>query len=225
MKYINKVDTLECMICMEICVEPVSTNCGHYFCYTCITQSLEHSNSCPIWRAKIEDNFALQVNKKLAKAIEKADPVGFKRKKDELKQANSLECQTHIVRFKYGNTHRMTKNPTKCKLTGYLKKHKWSVYVKSLDSSLGERQWIDKVVVKLDKKSFGTDQVILNKAPFRFTSTGWGCFEVPIIIFWKEWVKKEPTVLRHMLSFEEKGKITFLNVPVHVKDIKCSKEK
>ena len=94
--------------------------------------------------------------------------------KDELKKSNSLESQTHVVRFKYGNTHRMTKNPAKCKLTGYLKKHKWSVFIKSLDSSLSERKCIESVVVKLDEKSFGTDQVILSRAPFKFTSAGWG---------------------------------------------------
>lgn len=140
MKYINKLPSTECNICMEIIVEPVPTKCGHYFCYTCISQSLEHSNACPVCRTTIDDNFNLQVDKKLAKAIEKADPVEFKRKKNELKKTNSLECQSHVVRFKYGNTHRKVTKPAKCKLTGYLKKHKWSVYVKSLDSKMNERK-------------------------------------------------------------------------------------
>lgn len=202
---------------MEIIVEPVTTKCGHCFCYICISQSLEHSNACPICRTKVEDNFDLQVDKKLAKAIEKANPIGFKRKKKELKENNSLECQTHVVRFKYGNTHRKVTKPVKCKLTGYLKKHKWSIYVKSLDSQMSERKCIDHVVVKLDKKSFGKDEVVLKRAPFKFTSTGWGCFEVPIIIFWKSWVCKEPTIVRHMLSFDDKGRNSFINKAVDMK--------
>ena len=71
---------MDCMICLEIIVEPVTTSCNHNFWYTCISQSLQHSNACPICRTKIKDDFVLQVNKKLAKAIEKADPIGFKRK-------------------------------------------------------------------------------------------------------------------------------------------------
>jgi hypothetical protein len=205
---------------MEIIVEPVATKCAHYYCYTCITQSLEHSDACPICRTKIDDNFNLQVDKKLAKAIQKADPVGFKRKKDELKKSNSLESQTHVVRFKFGNTHRMVKKPGKCKLTGYLNKHKWSVYIKSLDKNLPERTMIDYVVIKLDKESFGTDQILLTRAPFKFTSAGWGCFEVPIIIFWKPWTKKEPSILKHMLSFEGKGKTSFLNIAVNLQENK-----
>ena len=110
-----------------------------------------------------------------------------------------MQSQLHTVRFKYGNTHRQAKNPEKCKLTGYLKKHKWSVYIKSLDKKLPERKCIDKVIVKLDKASFGVDQAEINHAPFKFTSTGWGVFEVPMIVFWKDWMNKEPTVLRHPL--------------------------
>ena len=217
MKYTNTPESLECRICMEIIVEPVSTSCGHNFCYTWISQSLEHSNTCPIWRTRIEDNFDLQVNKKLAKAIEKADPVNFKKKKNELKKHNSLESQIHTIRFKYGNTHRRAKNPTKCKLTGYLKKHKWSVYIKSLDKKLPERKCIDNVTIKLDKRSFGKEQVVVTRAPFKFTSTGWGVFEVPMIINWKPWLKKEPTILRHPLSFEDQGKSNFFCIAVDAK--------
>ena len=127
-----------------------------------------------------------------------------------------------MVRLKYGNTHRMVKKPAKCTQTGYLKKHKWSVYLKSLDPTLSERELIEYAVIKLDEKSFGTDQVILNKAPFKFTSAGWGCFEVPIIIFWKPWTKQEPTVLKHMLHFQDKGKTSFLNIAVNLKNKKSS---
>ena len=80
MKYLSKMESTDCMICMEIIVEPVSITCGHHFCYTCISQSLEHANTCPICRGKIDDKFTLQVNKKLAKAIEKSNPAEFKRK-------------------------------------------------------------------------------------------------------------------------------------------------
>ena len=218
MKYTNTVESVECLICMEIIVEPVSTDCNHHFCYTCISESLKHSNKCPICRAKIDDNFNLHVNKKLAKAIEKADPINFKKKRTELEQANSLESQLQTIRFKYGNTHRNAKNPSKCRVTGYLKKHKWSAYIKSLDKKLPDKKCIEKVVFKLDKNSFGTEEAVVTRAPFKFTSTGWGVFEIPMIVFWKPWMKKEPTVIRHPLSFEDKGKFNFLCMQVDAKD-------
>ena len=89
------------------------------------------------------------------------------------------------------------KKSRKCKLTGYLKKHKWSLYIKSLDKKLPERKCFDKVTIKLDKASFGVDQLGINHAPFKFTSTGWRVLKVPMIVFWKDWMNKEPTVLRH----------------------------
>jgi hypothetical protein len=61
----------------------------------------------------IKDNFDLRVNKKLAKAIMKADPINFKRKLTELKESNSLESQLQTVRFKFGNTHSKAKNARK----------------------------------------------------------------------------------------------------------------
>ena len=220
MKYSSTMDNTEWMICIEIIVEPVTTGCAHSYCYTCISQSLQYSNTCPVCRTKIEDSFTLQVNRKLAKAIEKIDPQGFKKKKTELQKSHSLESQLQTVRFKYGNTHRKAKKPQKCRTTGYLKKHKWSVYIKSLDKNVGDRKCIEKVVFKLDKASFGKDEEVVQRAPFKFTSTGWGTFDVPMIIFWKSWVNKEPTVLRHPLSFENQGKSNFLCLQVEAKAAK-----
>ena len=134
--------------------------------------------------------------------------------KSELRQMKSLESQVHRIRIKYGNTHRKTSNPEKWRLTGYLKKHKWSAYIRSLDQKYPDKTCIDNVIFKLDKKSFGKEQVVVNRPPFKFTSTGWGTFEIPMIINWKRWMKKQPTILRHPLSFEKKGNSNFLCLQV-----------
>ena len=147
-------------------------------------------------------------------------PLNTKGNKTELKQMKSLNSQIQTIRFKYGNTHRKATNPEKCRQTGYLKKHKWSAYVRSLDQNLTDRSCIDSVTFKLDKNSFGKEQIMVKRAPFKFTSTGWGTFEIPMIIHWKAWMKKAPTVIRHELSFEGKGKANFLSLQVDTKSAK-----
>uniref|UniRef100_A0A914KRK3 RING-type domain-containing protein n=1 Tax=Meloidogyne incognita TaxID=6306 RepID=A0A914KRK3_MELIC len=39
---------LHCKICLQIFNEPYSTICGHTFCRSCITRSIQHSPQCPI---------------------------------------------------------------------------------------------------------------------------------------------------------------------------------
>jgi Lon protease-like protein len=41
---------LDCKVCTEIFVDPITTPCGHTFCKSCITRSLDHSDKCPLCR-------------------------------------------------------------------------------------------------------------------------------------------------------------------------------
>jgi len=45
----------DCSICYEIMIEPVTTSCGHNFCYNCLRKAVETKMTCPICRAEIED--------------------------------------------------------------------------------------------------------------------------------------------------------------------------
>lgn len=40
-------EDLGCAICMETLSDPFVTACGHTFCYSCLTQSLQHNKHCP----------------------------------------------------------------------------------------------------------------------------------------------------------------------------------
>lgn len=49
------VNTLSCAICLESLKErnkPVSTSCGHLFCYRCLTTAIERSHKCPLCNAR-----------------------------------------------------------------------------------------------------------------------------------------------------------------------------
>ena len=43
-------ELLECTVCTELLLDPVTTPCGHSFCRTCLRQSMDHSTKCPVCR-------------------------------------------------------------------------------------------------------------------------------------------------------------------------------
>eukprot|EP01132_Coremiostelium_polycephalum_P004526 gene4526-5642_t len=54
----NKVNSaFECNICFDDVSEPVVTQCGHLFCWSCIFQWLQHNSSqqCPVCKASVSE--------------------------------------------------------------------------------------------------------------------------------------------------------------------------
>ncbi|CAA6657437.1 unnamed protein product [Spirodela intermedia] len=43
-------DDFECTVCFKLLYEPVTTPCGHSFCRSCLHQSMDHGNKCPMCR-------------------------------------------------------------------------------------------------------------------------------------------------------------------------------
>jgi len=63
---------IDCTICLTIMKEAVSTDCGHSYCNSCITDSRKVNKNCPICRhviEKITPNFVLR--KLIAKELKK----------------------------------------------------------------------------------------------------------------------------------------------------------
>ncbi|XP_071820503.1 E3 ubiquitin-protein ligase COP1-like [Apostichopus japonicus] len=75
--YENKDNDYLCPICFDVIDEAYITNCGHSFCYRCITQSLKARSKCPKCNFAIEKtdqifpNFAL--NELILKHRQKTD--------------------------------------------------------------------------------------------------------------------------------------------------------
>ena len=44
------LDTLECQLCYNLLYKPLTTPCGHTFCRSCFSRSLDHSDKCPLCR-------------------------------------------------------------------------------------------------------------------------------------------------------------------------------
>ncbi|KAK9459867.1 uncharacterized protein V1516DRAFT_665380 [Lipomyces oligophaga] len=52
--YQTIADHHECSMCMNLMFEPRVTECGHCFCYLCITSWLKKSNTCPTCMGKLD---------------------------------------------------------------------------------------------------------------------------------------------------------------------------
>ncbi|XP_040180991.1 E3 ubiquitin-protein ligase TRIM21-like [Rana temporaria] len=66
---------LECSICLDIYMDPVTLKCGHNFCRDCISRALDTQEgsggySCPECRQKVWDRPALQGNTTLRNIVE-----------------------------------------------------------------------------------------------------------------------------------------------------------
>lgn len=47
---------MDCQICFNIFLEPMTTACGHTFCRSCLQRTLDHSRCCPVCRRKLAMN-------------------------------------------------------------------------------------------------------------------------------------------------------------------------
>uniref|UniRef100_A0A4W3GAI3 B30.2/SPRY domain-containing protein n=1 Tax=Callorhinchus milii TaxID=7868 RepID=A0A4W3GAI3_CALMI len=71
-------EELNCPICLDFFTDPVTLECGHNFCRSCITRSWEkqETNSCPECRQVIAKR-NLKVNWALVKIVEKAQELSL----------------------------------------------------------------------------------------------------------------------------------------------------
>uniref|UniRef100_UPI00398F691C nuclear factor 7, ovary-like n=1 Tax=Pristiophorus japonicus TaxID=55135 RepID=UPI00398F691C len=93
----NWTENLNCPICLDFFTDPVSLECAHNFCRSCITQCWEkkETNSCPECRAEIPE-INLRVNRPLANLAEKARKLNLTPKEKESKR----HCEEHQEELK-----------------------------------------------------------------------------------------------------------------------------
>ncbi|XP_038672652.1 zinc-binding protein A33-like isoform X2 [Scyliorhinus canicula] len=85
-----------CPICLDFFTDPVSLECGHNFCRSCITQCWEKErNSCPECRMKLTEG-SLRASRVLASLAEKARKLKLNQKEKESK----LHCKDHQEELK-----------------------------------------------------------------------------------------------------------------------------
>ncbi|XP_072094798.1 zinc-binding protein A33-like [Mobula birostris] len=86
-----------CPICLDFFTDPVSLECAHNFCRSCITRCWEREerNSCPECREVFADR-TLRVNRALANLVEKIRNLNLNPKGKESK----LHCEEHEEELK-----------------------------------------------------------------------------------------------------------------------------
>ncbi|XP_051899743.1 nuclear factor 7, ovary-like [Pristis pectinata] len=91
------IEEVICPICLDFFTDPVSPECGHNFCRSCITRCWEREarNSCPECREEFQD-IILRVNRALVRLAEKARNLNLNPKEKESK----LHCEEHQEELK-----------------------------------------------------------------------------------------------------------------------------
>ncbi|XP_059827219.1 uncharacterized protein LOC132394832 [Hypanus sabinus] len=90
-------DELNCSVCLDIFNSPVTLECGHNFCRTCITECWEgdKKNSCPECRKEFKDR-KFMVNWALANMAQKAKMLN----RDPKVQGSISVCEEHDEELK-----------------------------------------------------------------------------------------------------------------------------
>ncbi|XP_055486158.1 nuclear factor 7, brain-like [Leucoraja erinacea] len=90
-------EEIVCPICLDFFTDPVSLECGHNFCRSCITQSWdrEGKNSCLECREEFADR-TLMASRALARLSEKARTLSL----DRAEMESKLQCEEHQEELK-----------------------------------------------------------------------------------------------------------------------------
>ncbi|XP_021286239.1 probable receptor-like protein kinase At5g61350 [Herrania umbratica] len=46
----ERIDDFDCTLCLKLLYQPITTPCGHSFCRSCLFQTMDRSNKCPLCR-------------------------------------------------------------------------------------------------------------------------------------------------------------------------------
>ena len=72
-------EQLECNVCTDVLLNPVTTPCGHTFCKECLSRAVDVRNQCPLCRTILLGGACAEipVNVTLASVISKLLPASL----------------------------------------------------------------------------------------------------------------------------------------------------
>ena len=192
----------DCFVCFDLMCEPSKTPCGHYMCLGCLENVLLLKRNCPFCRTEVPQNFEPTLDKDKQKEVRAKQAAKFKEK---MKEITEMRQKCDNLTLVYGNTHKIVN------MVGSQNHHSWTAFVKLADTKLVSSRFIKKVVFKLHP-TFRNPERECRSGPYEVACVGWGVFRIPIVVFWQDWLEKEPTMLSHFLSFDGNGEYSSVNV-------------
>ncbi|XP_054822788.1 uncharacterized protein LOC129321082 isoform X2 [Prosopis cineraria] len=80
----ERTDDFDCTVCLKLLYEPVTTPCGHSFCHSCLFQSMDHGNRCPLCRTVLLISpRTCSISVTLKNIIQKNFPEEYAKRKQE----------------------------------------------------------------------------------------------------------------------------------------------
>ena len=137
------------------------------------------------------------------------------------------------IQFTVGNRHELVKNPQKANSNSKMvNKHKWTCFIELNHPKLKKMTYklIDKVEFQLHETFRPPKRIckVKDNSPIEYSTIGWGTFDVPMTIFWKNGTGLSTASCEHELSFEGNGKwrtITLMMNRKKVNDVLGLKDK
>ncbi|KAK9808920.1 hypothetical protein WJX72_006425 [[Myrmecia] bisecta] len=85
----ERLDDFECVLCMKLLFEPVTTPCGHTFCRACFMRATDHGNKCPMCRTVLHVGRELPLSVTLNNILEKSFPEEYQQRRRETRSLPS----------------------------------------------------------------------------------------------------------------------------------------
>ncbi|KAL4442724.1 hypothetical protein ABPG77_006718 [Micractinium sp. CCAP 211/92] len=84
---LQQSDDTECVLCMRLMYEPVTTPCGHSFCKPCFSRAMDHGSRCPQCRTVLHAGRELAVTITLKNLLERSFPEEYEQRRQEEREA------------------------------------------------------------------------------------------------------------------------------------------
>ena len=205
----------DCSVCYTTMVEPCTLPCNHSFCLQCIRAFFQTKSECPLCRDIPPAKFKLNVNTKLQQQVRRYVPEAYAERVAALRAQNAFSSDWVDLKLIYGNRHEDVPAMGFSQNT-----HKWTMFVKAANPKIDTSQLFEKVRYGLHESFCMTHKDIRagKNKQYEMTFTGWGTFEIPLMLFLKRELgydyDKRTMELNHSLSFEGKGKWRTFILPI-----------
>ncbi|KIW91573.1 uncharacterized protein Z519_07540 [Cladophialophora bantiana CBS 173.52] len=93
---------LECQVCYQIMLDPLTTSCGHTFCRRCFCRAMDHTNHCPMCRRLlplVHTQQATPSNKRVTRLIQDLLPDLLVARRALAEQEDMVDEETHLPLF------------------------------------------------------------------------------------------------------------------------------